>query len=40
MLADSTAFSAEGMLTCDIAHTVRGARASHGTPFGDEDLAR
>lgn len=37
VLADSTAFSAEGMLTCDITHT---AETSHvfSTPFGDEDL--
>jgi N-methylhydantoinase A len=37
--ADSTAFSAEGMLTCDVTHTEQ---ASHlvTTPLGDEDLAR
>ena len=38
VLADSTAFSAEGMLTCDITHTEQ---ASHQltTPLAAEDLA-
>ena len=38
VLADSTVFSAEGMLTCDITHTEQ---ASHQlmTPLGAEDLA-
>ena len=38
VLADSTAFSAEGMLTCDITHTEQ---ASHQlmTPLDTEDLA-
>jgi N-methylhydantoinase A len=36
--ADSTVFSAEGMLTCDMLHT---AEVSHlvATPFTDEDIA-
>jgi N-methylhydantoinase A len=37
--ADSTVFSAEGMLTCDITHTYE-ASAAMGTPFTDDDLAR
>jgi N-methylhydantoinase A len=37
--ADSTVFSAEGMLTCDVTHTFEASRAM-GTPFGDDDLAR
>jgi N-methylhydantoinase A len=36
--ADSTVFSAEGMLTCDITHTFETSGAM-GTPFSDEDLA-
>ena len=36
--ADSTVFSAEGMLTCDVTHTFE-ASGAMGTPFSDEDLA-
>jgi N-methylhydantoinase A len=36
--ADSTVFSAEGMLTCDVTHTFE-TSAAMGTPFSDEDLA-
>lgn len=36
--ARSTAFSAEGMLTCDLVHSLQGARFLT-TPFADEDLA-
>jgi N-methylhydantoinase A len=36
--ADSTVFSAEGMLTCDITHTFETSGAM-GTPFSDGDLA-
>jgi N-methylhydantoinase A len=38
VLADSTVFSAEGMLTCDVTHTAESSR-SMSTPFSDEDLA-
>jgi N-methylhydantoinase A len=38
VLPRSTAFSAEGMLTCDIVHTAQGARFM-GAPFVDEDFA-
>jgi N-methylhydantoinase A/oxoprolinase/acetone carboxylase beta subunit len=38
VLADSTVFSAEGMLTCDIQHTAEASRAM-STPFTDEALA-
>jgi N-methylhydantoinase A/oxoprolinase/acetone carboxylase beta subunit len=37
VLADSTVFSAEGMLTCDITHTAEVSRAV-GMPFSDESL--
>lgn len=36
--ADSTVFSAEGMLTCDITHTAEVSRLQ-STPFGDDGLA-
>ncbi|HUB75861.1 MAG TPA: hydantoinase/oxoprolinase family protein, partial [Solirubrobacteraceae bacterium] len=39
VLADSTAFSAEGMLTCDVTHTEQTSRLVR-TPLSDEDLAR
>jgi N-methylhydantoinase A len=39
VLADSTAFSAEGMLTCDVTHTAQ-ASSLVATPFGGEDLRR
>jgi N-methylhydantoinase A len=39
VLADSTAFSAEGMLTCDVTHTAQ-ASSLVSTPFSDGDLAR
>jgi N-methylhydantoinase A len=35
----STAFSAEGMLTCDVVHTEQGARFV-AAPFSDADFAR
>ena len=35
---DSTAFSAEGMLTCDVTHTEQASRQLM-TPLADEDLA-
>jgi N-methylhydantoinase A len=38
VLADSTVFSAEGMLTCDITHTAEASRVV-GTPFTPESLA-
>ncbi len=38
VLADSTVFSAEGMLTCDITHTAEISRVV-GTPFTPESLA-
>ena len=38
VLADSTVFSAEGMLTCDITHTAEASRVV-STPFTDESLA-
>jgi N-methylhydantoinase A len=38
VLADSTVFSAEGMLTCDITHTAEASRVL-STPFSDESLA-
>jgi N-methylhydantoinase A len=38
VLADSTAFSAEGMLTCDITHTEQVSRQLT-TPVGDAELA-
>lgn len=38
VLADSTAFSAEGMLTCDVTHTFEMSRTV-STPFSDDDLA-
>ena len=38
VLADSTVFSAEGMLTCDIQHTAEASRVM-STPFTDEALA-
>ena len=37
--ADSTVFSAEGMLTCDITHTVEASRQLN-TPFSEDDLAQ
>jgi N-methylhydantoinase A len=37
--ADSTVFSAEGMLTCDITRTLELSR-QHSTPFGEDDLAQ
>jgi N-methylhydantoinase A len=39
VLADSTVFSAEGMLTCDITHTIEVSRQL-SAPFSDDDLAR
>jgi N-methylhydantoinase A len=39
VLPRSTAFSAEGMLTCDIVHTALGARYL-AAPFADADLQR
>jgi N-methylhydantoinase A len=39
VLADSTVFSAEGMLTCDITHTAEVSRLL-STPFGEDDLAQ
>ncbi|MEA2385721.1 MAG: hypothetical protein QOH72_5692 [Solirubrobacteraceae bacterium] len=39
VLADSTVFSAEGMLTCDVTHTAESSK-SMGTPFSDDDLAQ
>jgi N-methylhydantoinase A/oxoprolinase/acetone carboxylase beta subunit len=39
VLADSTVFSAEGMLTCDITHTAEVSRQL-STPFEDADLAQ
>lgn len=36
--ADSTVFSAEGILTCDLAHTEEGSHLVRG-PFSDEDCA-
>ena len=38
VLADSTVFSAEGMLTCDVTHTAETSRIVD-TPFSDADLA-
>jgi len=38
VLADSTVFSAEGMLTCDITHTAEASRVV-GTPFTPASLA-
>jgi N-methylhydantoinase A len=38
VLADSTVFSAEGMLTCDITHTAEASRVV-GTPFTQDSLA-
>jgi N-methylhydantoinase A len=38
VLPRSTAFSAEGMLTCDVVHTAQGARFM-GAPFADDDFA-
>jgi N-methylhydantoinase A/oxoprolinase/acetone carboxylase beta subunit len=38
VLADSTVFSAEGMLTCDITHTAEASRQL-STPFTPDDLA-
>ena len=38
VLADSTVFSAEGMLTCDVTHTAEASRVL-STPFTDESLA-
>jgi N-methylhydantoinase A len=38
VLADSTVFSAEGMLTCDVTHTAEASRVM-STPFTDESLA-
>lgn len=38
VLADSTVFSAAGMLTCDVTHTVEQSRQL-ATPFRDDDLA-
>jgi N-methylhydantoinase A len=37
VLPRSTAFSAEGMLTCDVVHTAQGARFL-GAPFEDRDF--
>src|SRR5258707_12463264 len=37
--AASTAFSAEGMLTCDVTHALEVSRQC-GTPFSDADLER
>jgi N-methylhydantoinase A len=39
VLADSTAFSAEGMLTCDVTHTAEISRQLR-TPLSDEELAQ
>jgi N-methylhydantoinase A len=39
VLADSTVFSAEGMLTCDVTHTADLSRRA-STPFSDDDLVR
>jgi N-methylhydantoinase A len=39
VLPRSTAFSAEGMLTCDVVHTAQGARFL-GAPFVDDDFAQ
>ena len=38
VLADSTVFSAEGMLTCDVTHTAEASRVV-STPFTSETLA-
>lgn len=38
VLPRSTAFSAEGMLTCDVVHTAQGARFL-GAPFSEDDFA-
>jgi N-methylhydantoinase A len=38
VLADSTVFSAEGMLTCDVTHTAEASRVI-STPFTEESLA-
>jgi N-methylhydantoinase A len=38
VLADSTVFSAEGMLTCDVTHTAEASRVV-STPFTDVSLA-
>ena len=38
VLADSTVFSAEGMLTCDVTHTAEASRVV-STPFTDQSLA-
>jgi N-methylhydantoinase A len=38
VLADSTVFSAEGMLTCDVTHTAEVSRTT-AAPFGEETLA-
>ncbi|HEX4033366.1 MAG TPA: hydantoinase/oxoprolinase family protein [Solirubrobacteraceae bacterium] len=38
VLADSTVFSAEGMLTCDITHTAEASRVL-STPFSEDSLA-
>jgi N-methylhydantoinase A len=37
-LADSTAFSAEGMLTCDMTHSLERSRI-HAAPYDDDDVA-
>jgi N-methylhydantoinase A len=37
VLADSTVFSAEGMLTCDVTHTVEVSRQV-AAPFSDDEL--
>jgi N-methylhydantoinase A len=37
VLPRSTAFSAEGMLTCDVVHSAQGARFV-GAPFADQDF--
>jgi N-methylhydantoinase A len=39
VLPRSTAFSAEGMLTCDVVHTAQGARFL-GAPFAEDDFAQ
>jgi N-methylhydantoinase A len=37
VLRDSTVFSAEGMLTCDVTHTAETSRRT-GTPFTEDDV--
>jgi N-methylhydantoinase A len=39
VLADSTVFSAEGMLTCDVTRALEVSH-QHASPFGEDDLAQ